>query len=257
MNQPAIVVNEIDLDFTLHDSGIRQIARAFLGPLGKTIFGGYRTFKALNGINFTLKKGEVLGLIGNNGSGKSTLLQCMAGIYQPNKGEVRSESKPFLLAGVGTGYSSGLTGRENIVLLGSIIGIGKDEIEERIPELVEFAELEDWIDEPLKTYTSGMNARLGMAGIAYFRPDILLIDEVLGVGDPGFKEKSREKIMEMVNEASTVMMASHSHNLLIDICDRIIFLDKGELKAIGDPQDVIDVYYGRKKPEEVAPIKRG
>ena len=116
--------------------------------------------------------------------------------------------------------------------------------------------MEDWIDEPLRTYSSGMNARLGMAGIAYFRPDVLLIDEVLGVGDPTFKEKSKEKIMEMVDEASTVVMASHSFNLLIDICDRIIFLDRGEIRAIGDPKDVVDVYYGRKKPNEVASIKR-
>tara|TARA_B100001113_G_C20737342_1_gene460714 strand:+ start:33 stop:578 length:546 start_codon:yes stop_codon:yes gene_type:complete len=179
----------------------------------------------------------------------------MAGIIQPSKGIVRSEAEPFLLAGVGTGYSSGLTGRENIILLGTIIGKSKGEVEEKIPELVEFAELEDWIDEPLKTYSSGMNARLGMAGIAYFRPDVLLIDEVLGVGDPTFKEKSKAKIMEMVREASTVMMASHSHNLLIEICDRIVFLEKGMIKAIGDPKDVIDVYYGRKDPSEVAPIK--
>ncbi len=255
MNDPAIVIDEIDLEFTLYDSGIKPIARTLLGPIGKMGFGDHRTFTALKGVDFTLHKGEVMGLIGNNGSGKSTLLQCMAGIIQPSKGVVRSEAEPFLLAGVGTGYSSGLTGRENIILLGTIIGKSKDEVEEKIPELVEFAELEDWIDEPLKTYSSGMNARLGMAGIAYFRPDVLLIDEVLGVGDPTFKEKSKAKIMEMVREASTVMMASHSHNLLIEICDRIVFLEKGMIKAIGDPKDVIDVYYGRKDPSEVAPIK--
>ena len=180
----------------------------------------------------------------------------MAGIYQPSEGVVRSETKPYLLAGVGTGYSSGLTGRENIILLGTIIGKSKAEVEEKIPELVEFAELEEWIDEPLKTYSSGMNARLGMAGIAYFRPEVLLIDEVLGVGDPTFKEKSKAKIMEMVEEASTVMLASHSHNLLIEICDRVVYLEKGKIKAIGNPRDVIDVYYGRKQPNEVSPTKR-
>ena len=195
-----------------------------------------------------------MGLIGNNGSGKSTLLQCMAGIYRPSSGEVRSKNEPFLLAGVGTGYSSGLTGRENIVLLGTIIGKSKFEVEEKIPELVNFAGLEDWIDEPLRTYSSGMKARLGMAGIAYFRPDVLLIDEVLGVGDPEFKEKSKQKIMQMVAEASTVVIASHSHNLLIDICDRIIFLEGGKIKAIGNPTDVIDVYYGRKEVDEVSLI---
>ncbi|MEC7708449.1 MAG: ATP-binding cassette domain-containing protein [Candidatus Thermoplasmatota archaeon] len=256
MSEPAIIAEGIDLEFTLYNSGLKQISRALLGPLGKMAFGPARTFSALEEVDFTLYKGEVMGLIGNNGSGKSTLLQCMAGIYQPSRGVVRTDTKPFLLAGVGTGYSSGLTGSENIILLGTIIGMSKEEVEDKIPELVAFAELEDWIDEPLKTYSSGMNARLGMAGIAYFRPNVLLIDEVLGVGDPSFKEKSKAKIMEMVGEASTVMLASHSHNLLIDICDRVVFLEKGKIKAIGDPRDVVDVYYGRKEPHEVSPTKR-
>lgn len=252
----AIKVDNMSLIFSLTNSGPKRVFRTFFGPLGKKIFGNGRTFAALSDIDFELNKGEVLGLIGNNGSGKSTLLQCMAGIYRPNKGAVFSKEKPFLLAGVGTGYSSRLTGKENILLLGSILGIKKSDVIKKIPELIEFAELEDWIDEPLRTYSSGMNARLGMAGIAYFRPDVLLIDEVLGVGDPNFKEKSKKKIMEMVEEASTVVMASHSFNLLIDICDRIIFLEKGKIKAIGDPRDVVDVYYGRKEPKDVAPLKR-
>jgi len=256
MSELSIKLDQVSLIFTLTDSGPKKIIRSFLGPIGKKIVGTERTFTALNNISFTLHRGEVLGLIGNNGSGKSTLLQCMAGIYRPNKGTVFSKEKPFLLSGIGTGYSRKLTGRENILLLGSILGIKKKKIIEKIPELVEFAELENWIDEPLQTYSSGMNARLGMAGIAYFRPDVLLIDEVLGVGDPTFKEKSKKKIMEMVEEASTVVMASHSFSLLIDICDRIILLEGGEIKAIGDPKDVVDVYYGRKNPEDVAPLKR-
>ena len=203
MKDVAIKVDNMSLIFSLTDSGPKQVFRTFFGPLGRRIFGNGRTFTALSDIDFELQKGEVLGLIGNNGSGKSTLLQCMAGIYRPNEGTVFSKEKPFLLAGVGTGYSSRLTGKENILLLGSILGIKKSDVMEKIPELIEFAELEDWIDEPLRTYSSGMNARLGMAGIAYFRPDVLLIDEVLGVGDPTFKEKSKKKIMEMVEEAST------------------------------------------------------
>ncbi len=124
MSEPAIIVEGIDLEFTLYNSGLKQISRALLGPVGRMAFGPARTFSALEGVDFTLHRGEVMGLIGNNGSGKSTLLQCMAGIYQPSRGVVRTDTKPFLLAGVGTGYSSGLTGRENIILLGTIIGMG-------------------------------------------------------------------------------------------------------------------------------------
>ena len=248
MSSEVVVLDEVSLKFP-HRKGI-------IGTITNLFNAKDNDFTALKQINLTIPKGEILGIIGKNGSGKSTLLQCMAGIYQPSKGKVRTDTKPYLLAGVGTGYSSGLTGRENIILLGTIIGMSKEEVEDKIPELVAFAELEEWIDEPLKTYSSGMNARLGMAGIAYFRPNVLLIDEVLGVGDPSFKEKSKAKIMEMVGEASTVMLASHSHNLLIDICDRVIFLEKGKIKAIGDPRDVVDVYYDRKKPHEVSPTKR-
>lgn len=250
-----IDVDNISLDFRLSESGPVSIIRLLTGKLGKKIFGKGKEFTALQDINIKLVKGEVLGLIGNNGSGKSTLLQCMAGIYRPNKGIVRSHGKPFLLSGVGTGYSSRLTGRENIYLLGSILGMSQKLISEKMQDLISFAELEEWIDEPLKTYSSGMNARLGMAGIAYFRPDILLIDEVLGVGDPTFKEKSKKRIMQMVTEASTVVMASHSFGLLLDICDRIVYLEKGKIKAIGDPKDVIDVYYGRKDATDVSPVK--
>ena len=255
MNEPSIVVDDITLEFILSD-GPKQAIRTIFGPVGKAIFGPDRKFTALKNIDFTLNKGEILGLIGNNGCGKSTLLQCMAGIFRPNKGKILCDAEPFLLSGVGTGYSTRLTGRENIILFGSILGMKRSEVEDRIPELIEFAELEEFIDEPLRIYSSGMKARLGVAGLASFKPEVLLIDEVLGVGDPTFKEKSKKKSMEMVNDASTVMMASHSYNLLIDICDRILFLEKGEIKALGDPKDVIDVYFGRKEPADVSPTKR-
>lgn len=256
MKEPAIVVDNISLDFVMAD-GAKQAIRTILGPIGKAIAGPHRTFSALKNIDFTLNRGEILGLLGNNGSGKSTLLKCMAGIIRPNNGRILCDAEPFLLTGVGTGYSPSLTGRENLILFGSLLGLKKSQVEEKIPELVEWCEiLDDFIDEPLKIYSSGMSARLGIAGLASFKPDILLIDEVLGVGDPTFKEKSKEIIMEMVKEASTVVMASHSHNLLMELCDRVLFLEKGEIKALGDPKDVIDVYYGRKEPSEVSPTKK-
>ncbi|MBT7377435.1 MAG: ABC transporter ATP-binding protein [Candidatus Marinimicrobia bacterium] len=236
--------------------GFKTAMRSIGGVVGKKIFGPHRTYSALKDISFTLREGEMLGVIGKNGSGKSTLMQCMAGIFRPTSGVVRSKINPFLLAGVGTGYSASLTGKENLMLYGSMLGLTEERVNELMPEMVEFSELESFIDEPMKTYSSGMKARLGITGLASFKPDVLLIDEVLGVGDPTFKEKSQKLIMDMIENASTVMMASQSFNLLKKMCDRIIMLEKGEIVALGDPSDVIDVFHGRKDPSEVSPEKR-
>ena len=173
-------------------------------------------------------------------------------IFGPTTGEVLSKVNPFLLAGVGTGYSASLTGR-SLILYGSMLRISESEVEKMMPEMINFSELHDFIDEPMKTYSSGMKARLGITGLASFKPDVLLIDEVLGVGDPTFKEKSQKLIMDMINHATTVMIVSQSFNLLIDMCDRIILLEDGYIKAIGNPSDVVDVFFERKEPSDVLP----
>ena len=201
------------------------------------------SFLALDKINFSVKKGEVVGIIGRNGCGKSTLLRIIAGIFSPDKGTCKSAGKISLLAGLGTGFTGHLTGRENAFLYGSILGHEQAVMKELMDEIIAFSELESFIDEPLRTYSAGMKARLGLAVASALNPEILLIDEVLGVGDPVFKEKSKKKILDMVSEAGTVVIVSHSFGLMTSICDRVIHMSDGKIKFIGEPQEAISSYY--------------
>ena len=202
-----------------------------------------RRFTALSGVNLEVKQGEVIGIIGRNGSGKSTLLRVISGIYPPDEGTVHAAGDISLLAGLGTGFSPHQTGRENALLFGSILGHGEEEMLEKLDEIIDFSELGTFIDEPLRTYSAGMKARLGLAVASAIRPNILLIDEVLGVGDPNFREKSKKKILSMVKGASTVVIVSHSFGLMTDVCDRVVLLDQGRVVTIDDPQSAIKAYY--------------
>lgn len=202
-----------------------------------------RRFTALSNIDLEVKQGEVIGIIGRNGSGKSTLLRVISGIYPADEGEVLAKGDISLLAGLGTGFSAHQTGRENALLFGSILGHSEEEMVAKLDEIIEFSELGSFIDEPLRTYSAGMKARLGLAVASAIRPNILLIDEVLGVGDPNFREKSKKKILDMVKGASTVVIVSHSFGLMTDICDRVVLLNHGEVVTITSPQDAIKAYY--------------
>ena len=202
-----------------------------------------RKFTALSGIDLEIKQGEVVGIIGRNGSGKSTLLRVISGIYPPDEGTVHAAGDISLLAGLGTGFSAHQTGRENALLYGSILGHGEMEMRSKLEEIIDFSELGSFIDEPLRTYSAGMKARLGLAVASAINPNILLIDEVLGVGDPNFREKSKKKILSMVKGASTVVIVSHSFGLMTDVCDRVVLLDHGKVITQGDPQASIKAYY--------------
>lgn len=200
-------------------------------------------FTALRNVSLNVEKGEVLGIIGKNGSGKSTLLRVISGIYPADEGNCKAAGNVSLLAGLGTGFSGHQTGKENAILYGSILGHEESVMLEKLPEIIEFSELGDFIDEPVRTYSSGMKARLGLAVASAINPDILLIDEVLGVGDPQFKEKSKKRILDLVKSTGTVVIVSHSFGLLSEICDRLIFIDKGEISGIGAPEEMIKLYY--------------
>ena len=235
MTNPAILLKDIALYFPKQ----RNLLQILFGLFKKN----KSQFRALSGINFEIKQGEVIGIIGRNGSGKSTLLRVIAGIYPPDHGEVYAAGDISLLAGLGTGFSQHQTGRENALLYGSILGHGESEMREKLNQIIDFSELGSFIDEPLRTYSAGMKARLGLAVASAIEPNILLIDEVLGVGDPNFREKSKKKILDMVKGASTVVVVSHSFGLMTDICDRVVLIDKGEIAFVGEPQKAIKRYY--------------
>ena len=232
MNEISILVDDVSLSFPKKKS-ILQILKKVESS----------AFFALKGVNFTVNRGEVLGIIGRNGCGKSTLLRVIAGIFSPDRGECRSSGKISLLAGLGTGFTGHLTGRQNAFLYGSILGHDEKIMKSLMPEIISFSELEQFIDEPLRTYSAGMKARLGLAVASALNPEILLIDEVLGVGDPVFKEKSKKKILDMVAGAGTVVLVSHSFGLMTSICDRVIHMSEGKIIYDGDPTEAIASYY--------------
>ncbi len=239
MTEPSIRLEGITLHFPKQ--------RNMFGILADFFKKKVRRFTALSDINLEINQGDVVGIIGTNGSGKSTLLRVISGIYPPDEGTVHAAGDISLLAGLGTGFSAHQTGRENALLYGSILGHDEAEMRGKLDEIIEFSELGSFIDEPLRTYSAGMKARLGLAVASAIKPNILLIDEVLGVGDPNFREKSKKRILDMVKGASTVVIVSHSFGLMRDICDRVVLLDHGKVVHDGEPQDAIKAYYALKE----------
>ena len=199
-------------------------------------------FVALNGINLEVNEGEILGIIGRNGSGKSTLLRTISGIYRPDKGSIKSKGQITLMAGLGIGFNVNLSGRENVYLYGSILGNSNEVMNELMDSIIDFSELNGFIDQPLRTYSAGMRARLGFSIASAVNPDILLIDEVLSVGDQEFREKSMARILEIVEGSRTVIIVSHNFTTMEQMCTRLVMIEKGEIIANGNPTEVIAEY---------------
>ena len=193
-------------------------------------------------ISLEIREGEVLGIIGRNGSGKSTLLKMMAGVFPPDSGTISTRGSVSLLAGVGVGFHKELTGRENAYLYGALMGRTTTQIDELIEEIQSFAELDHHFDRPIRTYSSGMKSRLGISVATAFKPDLLLIDEVLGVGDASFRKKSEKRVNDMIAESGTVVIVSHSLGMLKSICNRIILLESGSVLHEGDVELGLDLY---------------
>ena len=196
----------------------------------------------IRNVSFELEEGDVLGIIGRNGSGKSTLLKMMAGVFPPNDGIISSRGAVSLLAGVGVGFNKELTGRENAYLYGALMGRSRKQIDELIDEIQSFAELTHHFDRPFRTFSSGMRARLGISVATAFRPDLLLIDEVLGVGDVSFREKSQKRVRELIETSGSVIIVSHSLGMLKEMCTRMILIEDGEVIMDGEPGVVIAKY---------------
>lgn len=202
-----------------------------------------KEFQVLNGLNFDVCDGEVVGILGANGAGKSTLLKIIASVYSPTVGSVEVVGKVSSLLELGAGFNPVLTGRENIYFKGNLLGLSRDEIDQRIDDIIEFADIGDYIDMPLNSYSSGMSARLGFALAVNVDPDILIIDEVFAVGDREFQQKSKQKTMEFFKKGKTVLFVSHSSSLLKEFCTRVIYLQDGFIEFDGEVEEGIEFYH--------------
>lgn len=200
-------------------------------------------FHALKGVSFDIEEGKILGIIGKNGSGKSTMLRAIAGIFSPDKGKIDLHKHSISLLSIGVGFNRKLTGRENIYLSGMLLGFSEEEIAEKEQEIIDFADIGDFIYKPVKTYSSGMYSKLAFAITAILETDIMLIDEVLSVGDAKFKEKSYNKMKELISdETRTVIIVSHSLGTIKELCDEVLWLNDGKVIMKGQADEVIEEY---------------
>jgi ABC-type polysaccharide/polyol phosphate transport system ATPase subunit len=199
-------------------------------------------FWALRGVNFTVRRGETLGVIGRNGSGKSTLLRLLGGIYCPDEGQLRVSGSVSTLLSVTAGFRSELTGTENVYLNAALMGFSRSDVDPVLQSIMDFSELGDFVQAPVKTYSSGMTARLGFSIAVHLKRDIMLVDEVLGVGDASFKEKSARELRQVMSEDRTVILTSHSMDSIRSLATHVLWLDKGNVMAYGDPQTTVGAY---------------
>ena len=200
-------------------------------------------FWALKDIDFRINKGDVVGIIGANGAGKSTLLKVVSGVYKPTTGTVEVNGKISPMIELGAGFDGELTARENIYLNGAILGYSKDFLEEKFDEIVEFSELKDFLDVPVKNFSSGMVAKLAFSISTIVDPEVLIVDEILSVGDIKFQEKSKNKMMSMIEGGTTVLYVSHSIDSIKELCSKVIWLDHGKIVKMGDAKEICDEYY--------------
>lgn len=214
----------------------------------------FEEFWAVDGVSFEVPQGSMFGMIGHNGSGKSTLLKCMAGILRPDRGSIRVNGKMSALLELGAGFHPELTGRENVFLNGSILGMSTREMRDRFDDIVEFSGLARFIDQPVKNYSSGMFVRLGFSVAIHVEPDVLLVDEVMAVGDEQFQQKCVEKFASLRAQGRTIVVVSHGLEALRNQCDTIAWLAEGKLKGLGPAGDVIDAYLAEVRSRDVEAI---
>jgi len=199
-------------------------------------------FWALNDVSFDVRHGETLGVIGRNGVGKSTLLRLLANIISPNKGEIINHGVSVSMLSLRVGFLDHLTGRENAILSGMMLGLSKAEVSAQIENIQAYADIGEFFDQPLQWYSTGMQARLGFSVAVYTDPDVILLDEVLGVGDRDFRKKSTKTMKEIIDTDKTIVLVSHSMKLIEDHCDRVLWLEEGSVRVIGKPEEVIAQY---------------
>lgn len=240
-----IEVHDVWKSFRLYEQKVRSLKELMVARRAK-----YQTFWALRGVSFEVAQGEMLGLVGANGSGKSTMLKCLARILVPNSGSVDVRGKVSALLELGAGFHPELTGRENLYLGGSLLRLSKADIDSRFDDIVDFSELAEFIDQPVKNYSSGMYARLAFALAVNVEPEVLLIDEVLSVGDEKFAVRSYEKILELRQSGATIVFVSHALDAVRALCTRVIWMQKGVILADGTPAEVIAEYFEEAHTED-------
>ena len=238
-----IKLENVSMKFNLGIEKNYSIKEAFISIFDKKRRIKKSEFWALNDISFNIKKGEVIGLIGSNGAGKSTLLKIVSGVMKPTKGKVIVNGAISPMIELGAGFDLELTARENIYLNGAILGYSKRFIDEKFEEIVEFSELRDFLDAPVKNFSSGMIAKLAFSVATVVEPEILIVDEILSVGDIKFQEKSKNKMMEMITGGTTVLYVSHSLESIKELCDRVVWIEHGKMIKIGKAKEICDEYY--------------
>lgn len=240
MAQTMVEVNNVTVRYKIANDRVSSLKEFFIKKLKNQIT--ENDFLALNNVSFTIEKGDVVGIVGRNGAGKSTLLKVVSGIQKPASGNVRLGGRVVPMLELGAGFDFELSGRENVYLNGAVLGYTKEFLDEKFDEILEFSELGDFIEMPVRNYSSGMIARLAFSIASMINPEILIVDEVLSVGDENFQKKSRDRMVELMSGGSTVLFVSHNIEQVKDICNKAVWLRHGEVVMTGDADTVCDKY---------------
>lgn len=243
MDDTIIEVNDVTMRFRMNSDKILSLKEFVTTALRGKL--KYQEFTALERVSFKVRKGETLGLIGRNGAGKSTLLKVISGILKPTEGSVQCHGNVVPMLELGSGFDFDLTGKENIFLNGAILGYSEDFLKEKYQEIVDFSELGGFIEVPIRNYSSGMLARLAFSIATVVKPEILIVDEILSVGDSNFQEKSRERMLDLMGGGTTVLFVSHGLEQIRGMCSRVLWLEHGQVKMLGETKAVCDAYAKR------------
>lgn len=240
MNDAVVEAKDVSVIFNIANERIQSLKEYFIKIIRHELF--FKEFIAVDNVSFIVEKGDVFGIIGTNGSGKSTLLKVIAGVLSPSKGTCSVNGSIAPLIELGAGFDMELTAHENIYLNGALLGNSKKFMDEHFHEIVEFAELEGFMEMPIKNYSSGMVARIGFAIATATAPELLIVDEVLAVGDFMFQQKCEKRIHDMISQGTTVLIVSHDHNQIKRMCNRVLWIEKSKMQMIGAAEEVCNAY---------------